>query len=323
MTSRIRRILEPRSVHAGLHHPTAILSVALLVLLPVTLVARSNSSQVTIEEPGKPVEIVLRGEVMTFAPDALKGLRSAEFATSASEISGALLDRDRERHFRPHVLETLSRPTLKTLEGGPGSIWSALIDPNHRDRFRTEDGRVTNGTLKLELTPHAVTKSSALLDLSLAIEPNEDVRATTDPGESIRLALEDVIVTEDKPLLLYENADNRNGPLRGILIELVMTSKEGPRLERSITFAVESADYNEVLDTILRYVELERDDSAVAPDRFDVPITLQAQQVPAGEMLEIVLRMNCLHAELDDTSARIFELDGCEPSRSVRRLGER
>ena len=323
MTLRIRRVLEPRQSDAT-SYPAAIVCFALVLLVPVALAALSARAETSIEESAEPVEVVLRGEVMTFSPAALKVLRSASFGTSAAEISGALLDRDRERHFRPHVQEVHSSPMLKVHEGDPGAISTAIIDPNGRDRFRAEDGRVTNGTVQLVLTPRTVTSSSALLDVELVIEPGESVRETAVSSDSIRLLLKDVVVTRDKPLLLHENTGTDGGPpLHGLLLELVMTSKERSKLEQPVSFAVKDADYNEVLNTILRYVELDRDDAAVDLDRFDIPITLQAQQIPAGEMLEIVLRMNCLQAELDPTTARITEIPGCEPSRGYTRLDQR
>lgn len=323
MTFRIRRILERQPIESS-SHPWSILCLAIL-LAPVILAVVGGGTQTELGESSQPAELVMRAEVLTFSPTALPSLRSASFGTTASEFSGAILDRSRERLLRPLVDETLSTPMIKMLEGSPASISTGIVDPEQRDRFRTDNGRIANGILRLEFTAGAVTTGSALLDLAFTIEPNTDAVDADGADASTRLVLSDVVVTKDRPLFLYETGESGGAQtLRGVLLELVSTSKERPKAEQPVSFAVQDADYDEVLNTILRYLGLDRDDSTVDLRRFDVPITLQAQQVPAGEMLEIVLRMNCLGADIVDETARIFEMPDCEPSsRGVRSSGER
>ena len=317
---RIRRILRPQATVQG---PSWLIALGLalfaLPLMASLLLARPGSVAIEEDDPTPP-HLLLRGEAVVLRPEVQQAFDVDR--QDQDQPSLLVLDAKDEGRFRRFIEHTLSAPTLQLLVGSPGSIRTGIQDPEHLHSFRGPDGRVTNGLMEVVLNPHVITADATILDVSMALLPNEEI---AQPGDvPLRLQVSDVVLSRSLRLVLLEGGHQGDGgALHGLLLELVSTSEEPPKFERPITFAVEEADYDEVLNTILRYVELERDDTAVDPDRFDAPITLHAQLIPAGEMLEIVLRMNCLRAEIDDVTVRIHEIPSCEPSRSVQRAGKR
>lgn len=313
---RIARIIDPQPSSPTTLALTTFLCLGLFIgpLAAGFLTAQTTPTS-ALEDETLPPHLTLRGEVVTLRPDVLRAFEP--FLEEAREAGFQLLvlDPGTEGRFRSFVEDTLSAPTLHLLAGSSGTIQTGIQDRDHLHSFRSPDGRVTNGVVAASFSPHVVTADATILDISVALRPNEEVARPSDVPTRIQLS--DVVLSRGQRLAILETSQPpHNAPVHAVLIELVSTSEEPSKLKQPVSFAVQDADYNDVLDSILRFVDLDRDDSAIHPERFDVPLTLQAQQVPAGEMLEIVLRMNCLRAELDETRARIVEIPGCEPSGS-------
>lgn len=314
---RVRRILGlGQPVISPFRSAWVALALPMAVLLTAAAAALATQPKEENSSPGEGREakgILLRAEVVTLG-------RAIEDEGLEWTVS------DREQHLehvlvvdaatsfavRRHVQRALASPSISTHSKESSNVHMSFYTQGTSDT-RSDSGELQSGEIDLSFHPSLSTNDLVVSDLDLSVRANGTDEEDSEPLFGFHLS--DWVLQADVPLFLMETASRSQGrPPIGVIVSIDIQGDSepiDPATTKPITLSVKDADLLEVIETFARYGEMELVIAPSAEPLLSAPVTVQAIQVPLLQMLEAILKMNCLEGSYGDGKMVLTGEPGC------------